>query len=123
MEIEVSALREKLEDRESRFKKVEDEHKKKLSLKEKKLSQFEQKYNDLRDQQIKIKTQNEITQEKLSNSLSAKTKELILLTEKHGETERRLNTMMEECRKKDQGKKQLDLRLNEKDRIINNLEK
>lgn len=45
------------------------------------------------------------------------------LTEKLGEADRRVIAMTEECRKKEQGKKELDLRLNEKDRIINDLEK
>ena len=53
---------------------MEEEQKKKLQLKDKKLSEMEQKYSDLKDEQIRIKTQNEIHVEKLSNNLSTKVK-------------------------------------------------
>jgi hypothetical protein len=58
-------LKEKLEEKDSRMKMVEEEYRKKISLKDKKSQETESKLVETKEEMIKIKTQYEINTEKL----------------------------------------------------------
>jgi chromosome segregation ATPase len=57
LEIELSAARDKLEDRESRYKIAEEEGRKKLAHKERKIQELEQKITEQKEEHMKTKTQ------------------------------------------------------------------
>ena len=118
LDIELSSIRDKLEDRESRFRKMEEEHKKKLTLKEKKCKEVELKLAELKDEQIKIKTQNEIHLERLNNSLAAKSKELNAVSERLQDSDRRIKALLEDGKRKDERNKETTLELIEKGKLL-----
>lgn len=76
LEIELSAARDKLEDRESRYKIGEEEGRKKLAHKERKIQELEQRVAEQKEEHMKTKTQLELNLEKLQSAVSGKNKEI-----------------------------------------------
>ena len=64
------------------MKMVEEEYRKKISLKDKKSQETESKLVETKEEMIKIKTQYEINTEKLKQSLAQKNRELQSVSEK-----------------------------------------
>ena len=59
LEIELNALSEKYDDRENRFRQFEEESRKKMFIKDRRLQDMEQKISQLKDENLKNKTQYE----------------------------------------------------------------
>lgn len=77
----------------------------------------------MKEDNLKVKTQNQLNSEKTNSTLNFKNKEISGLNEKLLENDKRIKSLLEQCKKKEDKLKELNQQLTEKTKLANEREK